>query len=306
MSEKWSERDVPDQQGRVAIVTGANTGLGFETARILAAHRASVVLAVRDVEKGKRAAARIADTTPGADINIVELDLSSLESVRAAATELRADHPRIDLLINNAGVMYPPRQTTRDGFELQFGTNHLGHFALTGLLLDRLLSTAGSRVVTVSSLGHRIRAAIHFGDLQWERSYNRVAAYGQSKLANLMFTYELQRRLTAHGAATIAVAAHPGGSNTELIRNSPAAVRLVARSIAPVVTQSAAMGALPTVRAATDPAVLGGQFYGPDGPGQTRGYPRLITSSRQSYDIAIQQRLWAVSEELTGVTPFTR
>ena len=199
MSEKWTERDVPEQQGRVAVVTGANTGLGFETARVLAARGASVVLAVRDVEKGKQAAARIAETAPGADLTVQELDLTSLESVRAAAAELRARHPRIDLLINNAGVMYTPRQTTRDGFELQFGTNHLGHFALTGLLLDLLLPVPGSRVVTVSSLGHRIRARIHFDDLQWERSYDRVAAYGQSKLANLMFTYELQRRLTAHG-----------------------------------------------------------------------------------------------------------
>ena len=303
MSEHWTEQDVPDQHGRVAVVTGANTGLGFETARVLAARGASVVVAVRDVEKGKQAAARIAAAAPGADLTVVELDLSSLESIRAAAAELRAMHPTIDLLINNAGVMYPPRQTTRDGFELQFGTNHLGHFALTGLLLDRLLAVPGSRVATVSSVGHRIRARINFDDLQWERSYDRVAAYGQSKLANLMFTYELQRRLTAHGATTIAVAAHPGASNTELIRNSPAAIRRIARPIAPLVAQSAAMGALPTLRAATDPAVLGGQYYGPGGPGQTRGYPRLVTSSRQSYDIALQQRLWAVSEELTGVSP---
>jgi NAD(P)-dependent dehydrogenase (short-subunit alcohol dehydrogenase family) len=198
--------------------------------------------------------------------------------------------------------MYPPRQTTRDGFELQFGTNHLGHFALTGLLLGQLLPGPGSRVVTVSSIGHRIRARIHFDDLHWERSYDRVAAYGQSKLANLLFTYELQRRLTAQGATTIAVAAHPGLADTDLVRNFPAAIRLLAPVMGPLIAQRPTMGALPTLRAATDPSVLGGQYYGPDGPGQTRGYPRPVTSSAQSYDLTAQQRLWAISEELTGVT----
>ncbi len=295
MSKKWTESNIPDQSGRVAIVTGANTGLGFESARVLAQRGASVVLAVRDVEKGKQAAARMAG-----DVTVQALDLTSLDSVRAAAADLRAANPRIDLLINNAGVMYTPRQRTRDGFDMQFGTNHLGHFAFTGLLLDRLLPVTGSRVVTVSSVGHRIQAAIHFDDLQWERSYSRVAAYGQSKLANLMFTYELQRRLAAHGT-TAAVAAHPGVSDTELARNSPAALRLPLTWLAPVITQKASMGALPTLRAAADPAVLGGQYYGPAGVGEVRGHPRLVTSSEESYDAAVQQRLWAASEDLTGV-----
>lgn len=295
MSANWTERNIPDQHGRVAIVTGGNTGLGLQTARMLAERGAAVVLAVRDIEKGKQAADRIAG-----DVTVQALDLTSLESIRSAAADLRAAHSRIDLLINNAGVMYTPKQTTADGFELQFGTNHLGHFALTGLLLDRLLPVRGSRVVTVSSTGHRIRAAIHFDDLQWEHSYGRVAAYGQSKLANLMFTYELQRRLAQHGTA-IAVAAHPGVSNTELARNIPAALRLPVTWLAPLLTQKPEMGALPTLRAATDPAVSGGQYYGPGDWGEIRGYPKLVSSSRQSHDQAVQQRLWSVSEKLTGV-----
>jgi NAD(P)-dependent dehydrogenase (short-subunit alcohol dehydrogenase family) len=294
MSEKWTERDVPDQTGRVAVVTGANTGLGFDTARALAEHGARVVLAVRDVEKGKQAAGRIEG-----DVTVQALDLTSLESIRTAAADLHATHAKIDLLINNAGVMYTPKQTTKDGFELQFGTNHLGHFALTGLLLDLLLPVPGSRVVTVSSVGHRIRAAIHFDDLQWERSYSRIQAYGQSKLANLMFTYELQRRLASHD--TTAVAAHPGMANTELARNVPAPLRVLVPVLGPLIAQKPAMGALPTLRAATDPGVIGGQYYGPDGLGETRGHPRLVASSAQSHDVAIQQRLWTVSEDLTGV-----
>ena len=197
---KWTTADIPDQSRRVAVITGANTGLGYETAAALAEHGAHVVLAVRNLDKGKDAVARITASSPQADVALQELDLTSLESVRAAAKQLRSEYDRIDLLINNAGVMWTPKSTTKDGFELQFGTNHLGHFAFTGLLLDRLLPVEGSRVVTVSSIGHRLRADIHFDDLQWERSYSRVGAYGQSKLANLLFTYELQRRLarTAH------------------------------------------------------------------------------------------------------------
>jgi NAD(P)-dependent dehydrogenase (short-subunit alcohol dehydrogenase family) len=298
MTANWTSEDVPGQQGRLAVVTGANTGLGFETAQVLAARGASVVLAVRDTEKGKRAAARIAGTAPGADVMVQHLDLASLDSIRAAAGELRARHPRIDLLINNAGVMFPPKQATGDRFELQFGTNHLGHFALTGLLLEQMLPVPGSRVVTVSSQAHRIRARINFDDLQGERSYRRVAAYSQSKLANLMFTYELHRRLWHGMRATIAVAAHPGLAGTELTRNSPA----IAAFFYARVSQKAAMGALPVLRAATDPGVLGGQYYGPGGLFGARGYPKLAKSSGQSHDTAIQRRLWAVSEELTGVT----
>jgi NAD(P)-dependent dehydrogenase (short-subunit alcohol dehydrogenase family) len=294
---KWTTTDIPDQTGRVAIITGANTGLGFETATALAAKGAHVVLAVRNLDKGKDAATRITANGPRGEVALQELDLTSLDSVRAAARELRSNHDRIDLLINNAGVMWTPKSVTSDGFELQFGTNHLGHFAFTGLLLDRLLPVAGSRVVTVSSIGHRILADIHFDDLQWEHSYNRVAAYGQAKLANLLFTYELQRQLASHGT-TIAAAAHPGGSSTELARDLP---RALGRGF-DVVSQDAAMGALPTLRAATDAAVTGGQYYGPDGFAGMRGYPKVVSSNKKSHDVELQRRLWSVSEELTGVS----
>lgn len=298
---KWTAQDIPDQAGRVAVITGANTGLGYETAAALADHGARVVLAVRNLDKGKDAAERIAAKSPGADVTLQELDLTSLDSVRAAAEQLKSEYDRIDLLINNAGVMWTPKSTTKDGFELQFGTNHLGPFAFTGLLLERLLPVAGSRVVTVSSTGHRILADIHFDDLQWERNYNRVAAYGQAKLANLLFTYELQRRLAPHGT-TIAVAAHPGGSRTELTRNLPPLLERVITPLLNPLMQDAAAGALPTLRAATDSGVLGGQYYGPDGFGEVRGYPKLVASSEKSHDVDVQRRLWKVSEQLTGVT----
>jgi NAD(P)-dependent dehydrogenase (short-subunit alcohol dehydrogenase family) len=295
---KWTTANIPDQTGRTAVITGANTGLGYETAAALAAKGANVVLAVRNLDKGKEAARRIEQSTPGAQVTHQELDLTSLDSIRAAADELRSNHESIDLLINNAGVMFTPKSTTKDGFELQFGTNHLGHFALTNLLLDRVLAAQGSRIVTVSSQGHRFVRGIRFDDLQWDRSYSRVGAYGQSKLANLLFTYELQRRLT--GTNTIAVAAHPGGSKTELTRNLPPLVAAATRLAEPLF-QSADMGALPTLRAATDPGVLGGQYFGPDGFAEQRGHPKVVASSVASHDTDAQRRLWAVSEELTSV-----
>src|SRR3954453_15866377 len=230
---KWTTADIPDQTGRTAVITGANTGLGYQTAAALAAKGAHVVLAVRDLEKGKAAATLISGRNPGASVSLQEQTLASLAPIRAGAHQLRSDHESIDLLINNAGVMFTPRSTTKDGFELQFGTNHLGHFAFTGLLLDHIVATPGSRVVTVSSVGHRFaRNGIRFDDLQWEKDYSRVGAYGQAKLANLMFTYELQRRL--RGTGTIAAAAHPGGSDTELMRNLPAAIRGVGTLLAPL------------------------------------------------------------------------
>jgi NAD(P)-dependent dehydrogenase (short-subunit alcohol dehydrogenase family) len=298
--QSWTVADIPSQQGRTAVITGANTGLGLQTAKVLAAKGASVVLAVRNADKGKAAADQITTATPGADVTVHRLDLTSLDAIRESTDALRKRLNSIDLLINNAGVMYTPKQQTADGFELQFGTNHLGHFAFTGLLLDLLLPVPDSRVITVSSVGHRIRAKIHFDDLQWDKSYSRVAAYGQSKLSNLLFTYELQRRLSGKGK-TIATAAHPGISDTELVRNMPAVLRGLFGVVAPLITQSAEAGAQPTLRAATDPNVLGGQYYGPSGLGEGRGAPVLVKSSEQSHDAEIQRRLWTVSEELTGV-----
>ena len=299
---KWTAADVPDQTGRVAVITGANTGIGYETAAVLARQGADVVLAVRNIDKGEQAAARITAASPHAKVAVQQLDLTSLASVSAAADAIKSAHPRIDLLINNAGVMMTPKGSTKDGFELQFGTNHLGHFALTGMLLDHLLPVDGSRVLTISSLGHRIRASINFDDLRAGPGYDRAAAYGRSKLANLLFTYELQRLLADKAARTIAVAAHPGGSRTELGRNAPTWVRIGMTVVGPLLFQSAAMGALPALRAATDPQVRGAQYYGPSHLAEQRGYPRLVQSSAASHDEQLQRWLWAASERSTGVT----
>jgi NAD(P)-dependent dehydrogenase (short-subunit alcohol dehydrogenase family) len=300
MTKHWTVGDIPDQSGRIAVVTGANTGLGLETARALAARGARVVVAVRDTAKGDTAAASIVSGAPGAEVEVQALDLSSLESVRAAADDLRS-LDQVDLLINNAGVMYTPQQKTADGFDLQFGVNHLGHFALTGLLFDQLMAAPNARVVSVSSIGHRLRSKIDFDDLDFSGGYSRVAAYGRSKLANLLFTYELDRRLRAAGVTTAALAAHPGVSSTELVRYSPAFLRVLERPTR-FMLQSAAMGALPSLRAATDPTAQGGQYYGPAGIGELRGRPRLVASSGRSHDPETQAHLWSVSEELTGVT----
>jgi NAD(P)-dependent dehydrogenase (short-subunit alcohol dehydrogenase family) len=297
----WTEADVPGQSGRTAVVTGANSGIGFEAARVLARRGAAVVLACRDVTRARAAAARITGSTPDARVTVVRLDLASLASVRAAAEEIRASHGRLDLLINNAGLMIPPYGTTADGFELQFGTNHLGHFAFTGLLLDRLLTVGGSRVVTVSSNAHRV-GRVNFDDLASRRRYRRMAAYAQSKLANLLFTYELQRRLAVAGAPAAALAAHPGTATTNLTRHLPSAVGLGNRAFGAVMAQNAAMGALPTLRAATDPAARGGEYYGPTAWFGTKGYPRRVTSAERSHDEQAQRRLWQESEHLTGVT----
>jgi NAD(P)-dependent dehydrogenase (short-subunit alcohol dehydrogenase family) len=303
-SSAWTADDIGDQSGRTAVVTGANRGLGSETAKALAARGATVVLACRDAESGSAAADRIKADISRARVRVVALDLASLQSVRAAAEEIRSGCPRLDLLINSAGVMLVPEQRTEDGFELTLATNHLGHFALTGLVLDRLLATAGSRIVTVSSIAHR-RAVMRFDDLQSGRGYDASDAYARSKLANLLFTYELHARLSAAGASTIAVAAHPGNARTDLWRTSSLLERaLISRRLRllnSLLVQSAEKGALPTLRAAVDPAAHGGECYGPSGRTQYTGHPIRVETSPGSHDAAAMRRLWETSEQLTGV-----
>jgi NAD(P)-dependent dehydrogenase (short-subunit alcohol dehydrogenase family) len=305
-SDRWTAADVPDQSARTAVVTGANSGLGLETARMLAARGATVLLACRDMAKAGRAVDMISPAAARSKVQTVHLDLASMASVREAAQEIRSRLPRLDLLINNAAVMAVPQQRTQDGYELTFGTNHLGHFALTGLLIDRLLAAGGSRVVTVSSIGHRMGSGrMRFDDLQFERDYDPWHAYYQSKLANLLFSYELQSRLAAAQAGTIALAAHPGNARTALWRHTPRSTQVLYRPrLAPLTfwfAQSAEMGALATLRAATDPAAGGGDYYGPPGRLQYTGYPVRVASSEQSRDAAAQRRLWEISEKLTGV-----
>ena len=302
---RWTADDVPDQHGQVAVITGGSGGLGLETARVLSAHGATVVLAGRDQAKLARAVGELQAARPDASVQTAELDLASLDSVRKTAADLSGRFATLDLLINNAGLMFPPYGLTKDGYELQFGTNHLGHFALTGLLLPQLLAVPGSRIVTVSSNGHRA-GRMNFADLNSARRYERHLAYGQSKLANLMFTYELQRRLAAAKASTMALAAHPGTAQTELTRHmsrlSSAAMSPRFRAVNSWLVQDAAMGALPTLRAATDPAAVGGTYYGPDGFLQLTGYPVVVTSSSRAQNRQVQRRLWVESEQLTGIT----
>ena len=302
----WTEADIPDLTGRTAVVTGANTGLGLQAALVLAGRGAHVVLACRNTAKAGRVAGQIAAASAGAGASVVRLDLASQSSVRTAAEEIRARFPRLDLLINNAGVMEVPYQRTEDGFELTLATNHLGPFALTGLLLDRLAD--GARIVTVSSIGH-LDGVVDADDLQSERSYDPDRGYSQSKLANLLFTYELDRRLRSAGATVAAFACHPGVVYTDLFANRSRLQQFLLSPSMRVINfwavQSARMGALPTLRAATDPSARGGEYFGPRRDGLRRrfytGYPAVVESSARSHDEADQARLWKISQELTGV-----
>jgi NAD(P)-dependent dehydrogenase (short-subunit alcohol dehydrogenase family) len=292
---------VPDQSGRTAFVTGSNTGIGWDAARVLAARGARVLLGCRSSDKATSAREKILALHPQADVAAVSLDLGSLASVRAAAEQV-AQEARLDLLINNAGIMVPPRELTVDGFESQFGVNHLGHFALTGLLLPKLKDQPAARIVSVSSHAHRA-GRIHFDDLNAEKSYSRQGRYGQSKLANLLFTYELQRRLEAAGSPAIAVACHPGGAETELARYYPAAAQAIIFPLFRFMLNTSAEGALPTLRAAADPGVHGGEYFGPEGLGELARGARKVKSTTRSHDTALARRLWDVSVELTGVDP---
>lgn len=291
----WTADRIPDQSGRIAIVTGANTGIGYETALELARKGAHVVLACRSEARGREAAAEIGREVPGAATEVMRLDLADLDSVRQFAADFEASHDRLDLLINNAGVMIPPPSTTPEGIELQFGVNVLGHFALTGLLLDRLEATAGSRIVTVSSIAHR-RAEIDFDNLRLEKPYKANREYGQSKLGNLVFALELQRRLEAAGFQTVSIAAHPGVSATELTRHNR-----VVGFFSKLFSSDQATGALPTLYAATDPGAEPAGYYGPDGWQEIKGHPAPAKIEPQARDRETARRLWATAEEVTGV-----
>jgi NAD(P)-dependent dehydrogenase (short-subunit alcohol dehydrogenase family) len=284
------------------VVTGANSGLGLATARELARAGARVVLACRNVAKGEAARREIEAAAPGAPLELEELDLARLESVRAFAERFRSSHDGLDLLINNAGVMAPPRRETADGFELQLGTNHLGHFALSGRLIGAMEGREDARVVTVSSQAHRT-GRIAFDNLGGERRYFRWRAYGQSKLANLLFALELERRLSAAGSTIKSMAAHPGYAATNLqFAAPPLADRLVMKILNAVVAQSEEMGALPILYAATEPGLPGGSYAGPDGLGEQRGHPRRVAPNGAARDEAVAKRLWELSEQMTGVS----
>lgn len=300
----WTAADIPDQHGRTVVITGANSGLGLQTALELARRGATVVIAVRNEAKGAAAKGTIRQAVPSADVAVAPLDLADLTSVRAFADTFMAEHPAgLDVLVNNAGVMAIPRATTADGFEMQIGTNHLGHFALTGLLLPSLLARPGARVVNVSS-GAAQMGRLHLDDLQGEKKYQRWGAYGQSKLANLLFTFELDRRARASGVDLVSVAAHPGYAATNLqatsVGGNPIAARMVDLGNR-IFAQSDAQGALPQLRAATAPDVIGGSYYGPTGLFNMRGAPATVSPPGHARDLDDARRLWEASEDLTGV-----
>ncbi len=298
----WTADQIPDQTGRLAVVTGGNSGLGKITARELARHGARVVIAARNRGKGETAAREIREAVPGAQVEVRELDLSSLESVRAFAADLADGAAALDLLVNNAGIMQTPPSRTAEGYELQLGTNHLGHFALTGLLLEALARGSAARVVTLSSNEHK-GGHIHFDDLQLERGYAPRKAYQQSKMANALFGIELDRRLRAADSPILSVLAHPGYSATNLQSTGPTGMSAFAMRIGnALLAQTAERGALPQLYAATAPGVRGGQYFGPSGFQEMRGDPTEVQAVPEARDPEIARRLWTVSEELTGVT----
>ncbi|MQA10590.1 MAG: SDR family NAD(P)-dependent oxidoreductase [Pseudonocardiaceae bacterium] len=302
---KWTAANIPDQTGRLAVVTGANSGLGLVTARELARAGAHVVLACRDLDKGQAAAEHIALAVSGAKTEVRSLDLASLDVIRGFVAEFRDAHDRLDLLINNAGVMALPRRRTADGFEMQFGTNHLGHFALTGLLLPLLRAGREARVVTVSSGLHRL-GRMNFDDLQGEHRYQKWLAYGQSKLANLLFAFELQRRLADAGSKVRSLAAHPGYADTNL---QTAGAKMIGSTLTErvmrlgnrLLAQDAEHGALPSLYAATKPDVPGGAYIGPDRMFEQRGHPKIVDATRAAKSHTDAARLWDISERVTGV-----
>jgi NAD(P)-dependent dehydrogenase (short-subunit alcohol dehydrogenase family) len=300
----WTTNNIPDLAGKVIIVTGANSGIGYEAAKELARKGAQTILACRSVDKAQRALNQIRVEIPNAKVEFLQLDLASQKSIHEFADAFKSKYDRLDVLVNNAGIMMVSYGLTEDGFERQFGTNHLGHFALTGLLINLLKNTPNSRVVNVSSNGH-YQGHMDFNNLMFKngKGYSRMGAYARTKLANLLFTYELQRRFEVMGINSIATAAHPGLTNTALADHF-FGVKLLRPIFGPVlgrVLQDAAMGALPTLRAAVDPTARGGEYYGPDGPGQTSGYPIMVRSNQSSHNESDARQLWVTSEKLTGI-----
>ncbi len=294
--KKWNMDNIPDQKGRIAIVTGSSSGIGFETARVLAGKNATIIIAVRNLGKGNNAAGKIKAQYKNAVVHIMELDLANLNSVKTFADNFIKNYSRLDLLINNAGVMIPPYSKTVDGFELQFGTNYLGHFALTSLLFHLIKNTTNSRIVNVSSTAHR-SGNLDFDDLNWEkRKYKAWRAYGDSKISNLYFTYELQKKLDNEKIKVIVAASHPGWTATDLQRHSK-----VFEFLNGFFAQKIDMGALPTLYAATAADVTGGDYFGPSGWQEWRGYPKKVESNALSHDKNIASKLWDVSEKLTGI-----
>jgi len=299
MTNNWTSEKIHDQTGKNILITGANSGLGFETSLALSKKGANVIMAVRNLEKGKEAIAKIKAINPAAKLDLMQLDLSDLDSIKRFSEAYHAKYKTLHVLMNNAGVMaIPKKETTRQGFEMQFGTNHLGHFALTAHLLDLIKSTPNAIVVTQSSGLHKRIDAIQFEDINWDKSYDKWKAYAQSKLANLLFTYELDRQFKAHKINAIATAAHPGFAETNLQRSSGFLVKYLANKL---MAQSAEMGSLPILRAATDTGLKGAEYFGPTKMGEMRGYPDLVKSNEASYDSDAAKRLWDISEKLTGV-----
>ena len=304
---KWTVAQMPSQAGKTVLVTGANSGIGYQAALELARHGAHVLLGCRSEKKGQAALERLKGEVSGASVELAVLDMASLASIRSFASGYTSRGGTLDILVNNAGVMaLPTRELTPDGFERQLGTNHLGHFALTGLLFSSLLKSVAPRVVTVASLAHR-SGTIQFDNLQSERSYKPWDAYNNSKLANILFAKELDRRMRAAGQPLLSVAVHPGVSKTSIIDNGPGAgggsdlKSRIATLLAPILMQNDAMGALPTEYAATSPDVRGGEYIGPDGMGGMKGYPKVVQPKPQALDEKTGKRLWEVSEQLTGV-----
>lgn len=294
----WNLKDSPSLDGKTAIVTGANTGLGYETTKALAKKGAHVIMACRDLRKANAAMGKIKEAYPQASLSTEVLDLGEMASVRAFAESIKKKHLQVHLLINNAGLMMPPYGKTKDGFEIQWGVNHLGHFLLTALIMPLLEAGGDARVVHLASLAHKW-GEIYFNDLNFEKSYNKQKSYGQSKLACLMFGYELQRRLEATGSSVKSVIAHPGVSDTELSRYLPKWIQVLSPVFSKIVAQSARDGALPTLRATLDPGLSGGEYIGPDGFGEMKGKPVVVKSHPKSKNKEVAKRLWEISEKLT-------